>query len=352
MSGAPGDLNRELEAARTKRLKDAAPKPQRFRRKGNGDVLTETCEICMESCSKKNMGSCTGDVTHTHCHACIKKQIDTIIGQNRYKPACMVSPRCKGVYRPATLVEIIDENVLKRMERLEAEDAVRKAGIKDMTECPVCGFRVSYPPIAKEPNFHCQNPECEKVTCRKCKLAAHAGNCKDHQKGKKVDIRHLVEEAMTEAILRTCAHCQSKFMKDEGCNKMQCPSCQNTQCYVCGKSGISYDHFGNTRCKLFENTEERHNEEVKQAVEKATAKMKAEHPEITDEDLKIEMSARVKEDDQRRLRRADAEARGNLWHPGMPIEGDEFDRHIPPFRQFPPVANRHRRFDPRFDRFR
>lgn len=50
------------------------------------------------------------------------------------------------------------------------------------------------------------------------------------------------ENALSEAVLRTCSRCGLVFDKDEGCNKMTC-RCMQTQCYVCRAEGIGYEHF-------------------------------------------------------------------------------------------------------------
>ncbi|EEU39715.1 uncharacterized protein NECHADRAFT_43740, partial [Fusarium vanettenii 77-13-4] len=57
------------------------------------------------------------------------------------------------------------------------------------------------------------------------------------------------------------------FVKSDGCNRMKYPvkNCGNMQCYVCSTT-CDYNHFGITRnFPLFENTEERHQIEVKSA---------------------------------------------------------------------------------------
>lgn len=51
-------------------------------------------------------------------------------------------------------------------------------------------------------------------------------------------------------------------MKGEGCNRMTCPSCRNKQCYVCSQNCKDYNHFGDDRCPMFDDTEERHRIEV------------------------------------------------------------------------------------------
>jgi hypothetical protein len=60
------------------------------------------------------------------------------------------------------------------------------------------------------------------------------------------------------------------------------------------------------------------------AVEKEAKEMlKKEHPHLTDADLDISMSKKVKQDTERRIQRAGAEARGELWHPWMGVhDGD------------------------------
>ena len=48
------------------------------------------------------------------------------------------------------------------------------------------------------------------------------------------ETRLTVEEAMTEARIRQCPKCKTRFFKTEGCNKMTC-SCGTIMCYICRK---------------------------------------------------------------------------------------------------------------------
>lgn len=54
--------------------------------------------------------------------------------------------------------------------------------------------------------------------------------------------RLLIEEKMTEALIRTCYKCKRAFFKEEGCNKMTC-TCGALMCYVCDKPIKDYKHF-------------------------------------------------------------------------------------------------------------
>ena len=79
--------------------------------------------------------------------------------------------------------------------------------------------------------------------------------------------------------------------------------------YVCSKSVTDYAHFGNHegKCKLYDNTEERHATEVEAAEKAAHAKLREENPNITEEDLKIKFSDRIQQEERSRLQKATQE---------------------------------------------
>ena len=63
-----------------------------------------------------------------------------------------------------------------------------------------------------------------------------------YQKEKKLTPAKIIEEAMSEAMVRKCNKCGLRFVKLDGCNKITC-RCGNTQCFVCSKDVIGYNHF-------------------------------------------------------------------------------------------------------------
>ena len=82
--------------------------------------------------------------------------------------------------------------------------------------------------------------------------------------------------------------------------------CKNIQCYVCSKS-CTYEHFDDTsrggtkgNCPLFDSVEVRHQEEVQAAEELARKRVAELNPGIDVRLLEINLSDRVKEDEQRR----------------------------------------------------
>ena len=88
--------------------------------------------------------------------------------------------------------------------------------------------------------------------------------------------RKMIEEKLTEAMLRECANCNNKFYKEEGCNKMTC-RCGAKMCYLCKKEAVDYSHFygqGGTptaikTCPLWSDNKILHQMEVVKAAEQA-----------------------------------------------------------------------------------
>ncbi len=102
---------------------------------------------------------------------------------------------------------------------------------------------------------------------------------------------------------------------------MVCRSCPfqrgrllQQQSYVCSKTisaAEGYNHFNQGafrgredqpgKCPLQDNTEQRQQEDIQKAEQAALAKIKADNPDLTEEELKVKFSDVVKLDDGRRL---------------------------------------------------
>lgn len=187
------------------------------------------------------------------------------------------------------------------------------AGIENLASCPFCPYAAEYPPVEVNHEFACAAPDCEKVSCRLCKLESHIPmTCAEYAKENGLSMRRQIEEAMSAALIRRCNKCNTPFVKENGCNKMTCTraGCFNTQCYICSKPA-GYNHFNDTtrggkngNCPLFDTQdlllEQRHENEVRKAEREALAKVRADHPQYAENDLKINMSDKVAEDDKRR----------------------------------------------------
>ena len=131
-------------------------------------------------------------------------------------------------------------------------------------------------------------------------LAAHLTDILEHRKENKLSAKHLVEEAMSAALIQKCNRCSKPFVKISGCNKMTC-SCGNLQCYVCGKSIKDYHHFGRaegpngTKCPLHEKDDSRLEKKLRDAREEAVKKVLDDQADVEEEDIRVPVELNVKD---------------------------------------------------------
>lgn len=321
------DLREELAAARRKaqanknmRLLKLATEMAEDRNLERAIAAGETaeCQACFDDLPTNRQIHCHGEVPHYTCFSCIKTYISSEIGDARCNVMCTAG--CGAGFEPFQLNRIDDKRLLEKLADLQQEQDIRNAGLEDLEECPFCDYKAIMPPVEEDFEFRCANPECEKVSCRRCKDPTHIPiTCEQHAKDKKACSRHTIEEAMTAALLRSCNNCKKQFIKEYGCNKMTCPSCKNLQCYACSETLKGYDHFdqhpgGGARaggkCPLYDNLEERHEREIEAARETATALVIANNPDVVPEDLEIKLSDAVKKATAQQIRQVGPEGLG------------------------------------------
>ncbi|KAK4543562.1 hypothetical protein LTR36_005457 [Oleoguttula mirabilis] len=274
---------------------------------------TAECQACFDELPMNRQMHCDGPVAHFTCYDCAEAYIKSEVSESRCRVLCTAG--CGAGFAPNQLNLLADKPLLEQLAELEQEKAIRDAGLDDLEECPFCDYKVILPPVEEDFEFRCANPECEKVSCRRCKSVSHIPiSCEQHAKDNKVNHRHKIEEAMTAALIRSCNKCKKQFIKEYGCNKMTCPSCANLQCYVCSESLKNYDHFDQApgraldgsapkKCPLYDNVEERHEREVKEAEATARAQVAAENPDVSPDDLEIKVSDAVKKSTADRIKK-------------------------------------------------
>lgn len=149
-----------------------------------------------------------------------------------------------------------------------------------------------------------------KVSCRLCKAKSHIPlSCDEFKKENGVSERRVIEEARTEALIRTCGKCKVRILKEDGCNKVICTKCYAVLCDYCGKDITKqmYNHFDgqgrappgvNTdeksgKCPLYDESHKRKDQQVDKAEKEAMAKVREEHPDLSEDDLKIKFAKGV-----------------------------------------------------------
>lgn len=272
------------------------------------------CECCFADCAMNRMVHCDGVLLHWFCKDCVRRMAETQVGLSKYELACMSTDGCQAGFAHDQQQLFLGRKTRVALERIEQEHILRMAGIEDLETCPFCPFAAEYAPVEVDREFRCQNPACQEVSCRLCRKPTHIPKtCAEADRENGPSARLTVEEAMSAALIRNCNKCHTPFIKELGCNKMTCsrPGCHNVQCYVCHQS-CTYSHFDDSsrggkkgNCPLFESAEQRHEDEVKEAQDAAVKELTAKNPGIDVGLLKINLSARVLDDEKRR-RDADA----------------------------------------------
>ncbi|KAJ2907314.1 hypothetical protein MKZ38_003170 [Zalerion maritima] len=276
------------------------------------DGTMTDCGCCCVDFPLNRMVHCQAETNNMHwfCKECARRTAETAIGLQKHDFRCMSMDGCEQGFSRDQIEVFLDEKTRIALDRIEMENSLRMSGIENLESCPFCPFAAECCPVEDDREFRCQNEDCQIVSCRLCREETHIPQtCEEAARDKGVSARRKIEEAMSAALIRKCNTCGTPFIKEHGCNKMTCSKCGNRQCYVCGKS-CDYAHFDDParggqsgNCPLFDNTvglEQRHQDEVRLAEEAARAQVQSENPDIGEDLLKIKVSDKVKDDEERR----------------------------------------------------
>ncbi|CAJ2502045.1 Uu.00g048980.m01.CDS01 [Anthostomella pinea] len=305
---------RELRSVKETKLADERKeKSNTVMARRNG--LTTECGICFEECPLNRMVQCDGETIHFFCRDCLRSQAETQIGMSKYELTCMSMDGCTAGFSHAQRAQFLDKKLTTALDRIEQEAVLRMAGIENLETCPFCPYAAEYPPVEVDKEFRCDSPKCQLVSCRMCRKETHIPKtCAEAAAEAGLDARHVLEEAMSEALIRRCNKCSNPFVKMDGCNKIQCTKCGTIHCDVCRKTVKDYSHFNDPgrggqqgQCALFDKAEERHQNEVRQAEEETRKKVVEENPQVAKETLQIHVSEKVQQDETiRREKERDA----------------------------------------------
>ncbi|KAK5624566.1 hypothetical protein RRF57_000282 [Xylaria bambusicola] len=278
---------RELRAAKDAKLVAIMEEKNNFIR-AQLDGQTSECGICFEEFALNRMIRCEGEIMHWFCRVCLRTQAESQIGMARYDLVCMSMDGCSSGFSREQRRLFLDKKLTVALDRIEQEAVLRMAGIENLETCPFCSYAAEYPIVEVDKEFRCENPRCEKVSCRLCRKETHIPKtCAEADADRGLDARHILEEAMSEALIRRCNKCKNPFVKQDGCNKIRCTKCGTLQCDVCRQTIKDYSHFNDTnrggkvgQCPLFDVSEDRYKEEVSKAEVETRKRVVEENPEV------------------------------------------------------------------------
>ncbi|KAI1336936.1 hypothetical protein F5Y15DRAFT_191612 [Xylariaceae sp. FL0016] len=278
---------RELRDFKDAKIAAVAQEKDNFAR-AQREGLTAECSICYEEGALNRMIQCSGETIHWFCRDCMKSQAETQVGMSKYELTCMSMDGCTAGFSHKQRALFLPRKLRTALDRIEAETVLRLAGIENLETCPFCPYAAEYPPVEVDKEFRCDGPQCQQVSCRLCRKETHIPmTCAEAFEDRGLDTRHELEEAMSKALIRTCNTCANPFIKSDGCNKITCSKCRTIQCDVCRQTVSDYSHFNDTnrggkegQCPLFDSSEERHQNEVRQAEEDTRKKVIEENPQV------------------------------------------------------------------------
>ncbi|KAI0817730.1 hypothetical protein GGR55DRAFT_693919 [Xylaria sp. FL0064] len=249
---------------------------------------TSECGICFDECALNRMVRCEGEPMHLFCRKCLRSQAESQIGMAKYELTCMSLDGCSAGFSRSERARFLNKKLTFALDRIEQEAVLRIAGIENLETCPFCSYAAEYPPVEVDKEFRCDNPRCGQVSCRLCRKETHIPKtCAEADTDRGLDARHILEEAMSEALIRRCNQCANPFVKQDGCNKIRCTKCGTLQCDVCRKTIKDYSHFNDSKrggkagqCPLFDASQERYEKEVSSAEAEMRKKVIEKDPNV------------------------------------------------------------------------
>ncbi|KAF9582362.1 hypothetical protein BGW38_000298 [Lunasporangiospora selenospora] len=249
------------------------------------------CGCCYDDVPPNRVSQC--EEGHLFCFSCSRQGAEVELGYRRTVLKCMTAG-CTSFFSDSEATKFLSKSVFEGLLRARQQNELKMAGLDSLVECPFC----SYAAVVEnddDKEFRCLAPKCLKVSCRQCQAPTHIPlTCdeyeKELEKNNVLSAQHKVEEHMSEALIRVCPKCSARFFKTEGCNKMTCPECHTKMCYICKKQIRDYSHFDQTPadqtsnskkpCRLWDNTVERNESEVKEAGARMLAELQTNKPDV------------------------------------------------------------------------
>ncbi|XP_033217957.1 uncharacterized protein LOC117173471 isoform X2 [Belonocnema kinseyi] len=235
----------------------------------NNECMPMKCYVCEKG--------------HLFCHECILRGTEYKMAEGLTHITCLSS--CDSNFSLSVLQEVLPPTTFSILLKKRQEAEVKAAGLEGLVSCPFCHFSSIPPPESKV--FKCLNPECMKETCPFCNELNHVPlKCDEVMKPDQA--RRLLEEKMTEALIRTCYNCKKEFFKEEGCNKMTCV-CGASMCYICSmplEQGEVSKHFNGqgsaytNLCPLWSDNRRFNAEAVRKVAEITEKEIKMRNPNL------------------------------------------------------------------------
>jgi hypothetical protein len=219
------------------------------------------CHCCLDNeFQHYELIQCTkADYKNAHlvCSGCLARHMRIQIESETASMKCMFdsSDKCGGEYIIDQVRNILsEEENIKLTECLEMQTLLELANICENYQiCPFCKkFGCIVETLPEYPIIYLQCGRCNELWCSKCKKKAHGQDVcykfkfpmEMSEKDKISDINKMIQDISSEKLTHACTKCNTKYIKEEGCNLMTCEKCHALSCYIC-RATLTIDKFGN-----------------------------------------------------------------------------------------------------------
>ena len=114
------------------------------------------------------MAQCTD--THLFCTGCVTSYASAKLGEQNADLCCMDISGCKMAFPDSELRRVLPEKLFELYEQIRQRRDIELAELEGLEECPFCDFKVVMDvDFQADKVLRCQNEECGKFSCRRCK---------------------------------------------------------------------------------------------------------------------------------------------------------------------------------------
>ncbi|KAL4473891.1 hypothetical protein ABPG74_022755 [Tetrahymena malaccensis] len=210
-----------------KNCKKSQPKTY-FLSEADGGV---TCNICCLSYQRDyfyTLDSCN----HLFCKNCILKYLENCINTSQVLKIKCPDENCKVEFTDQILQKILDTKTFQKYQKFKELKIINSDPTLKWCNRPGCSFYCKI--NLNSPMITCK---CGHQMCFQCGNNWHEGKTCDEV------IQEEFQGAIQKYVISFCPTCKSKVQKASGCNRIFCPICSQSFCWICRTPNISYAHF-------------------------------------------------------------------------------------------------------------